>query len=212
MPPPSALPAMVSDTIHYIEEMPTLTQAFQHEIAMESALHVNGYQWLQCEAQFGFPEFIEQAPPLDDLDAQANISNVFGSASLSKAASALWELGSTPSLQAMHSFGACLATPTEADTGSRAVSIVRATTSAYHVHEIQEEVVRCVDRWGDWVRRIRRKRRLEQMQALLSILDAPGSALKRTLNLSRDEDYATSSLDEAEQMVEAIKSNEGKNA
>ena len=42
------------------------------------------------------------------------------------------------------------------------------------VYQFQEEVTQCVDRWGDWVRRIRRKRRNDHIQVCM-----PGFANKK---------------------------------
>ena len=87
---------------------------------------------------------------------------------------------SSPSLGDTKSLAACLATPSEAvpenEAGARGRLVATSSLRGTVVFQLQEEVTQCVDRWSDWVRRIRRKRRMDHVQGILALFSSGGNA------------------------------------
>lgn len=132
--------------------------AITKELALEASLHVSTFQAIACEAQipstmsFGFPALL-QAPSLK----------------MDQAMSPSGEISEMDRINQIQSLAACLATPLEPP-----ASPAGATTPGGRALVMQgsagvkEEVQNVVNRWSDWVRRIRRKRRLEAVAALIT--------------------------------------------
>ncbi|GAX77503.1 hypothetical protein CEUSTIGMA_g4947.t1 [Chlamydomonas eustigma] len=135
----------------------------QAEVQLESSLHVTGITAAYCEALYGYElEDIANAPALS-----ADFVTIHQHPDI--------KFLSSPSLKEAKSLALCLATPAEvveSETQHQGRVLVNGIRGDV-MFQVQDEVNRCLDRWGEWVRRIRRQRRKDQFQGIFSMLRAP---------------------------------------
>jgi len=159
---PSAIQYNFSDPTREPIEMtlkaPYSKDSLSSELLLEASLHVSTFQAIACEAQFrtqpsfGFP-LLAQAPSLKMGEAM--------SSELSNADRI--DFGTGGQIQ---SLAACLATPIEPPASpAQANTVGRAVLES---EGVRDEVQSVVNKWSDWVRRIRRRRRLESIASLIS--------------------------------------------
>ena len=151
---PSAIQYSFSDPepIEMTLKTPYSKDSISAELVLEASLHVSTFQAIVCEAQFpsqssfGFP-LLAQAPSLKMEQAMSN------------------ELSNADRTVQIQSLAACLATPIEPP-----ASPAQANTVGRAVFEtgVRDEVQSVINKWSDWVRRIRRRRRLESIASLIS--------------------------------------------
>jgi hypothetical protein len=124
------------------------------ELALEASLHVSTFQAISCEAQFaptqsfGFP-VLQQAPSLKSMEHAMS--------------------SESERISQIQSLAACLATPLEPPASPAGAAGGRTLVMQGSAGvKVQDEVQNVINRWSDWVRRIRKKRRFEAVAALIS--------------------------------------------
>lgn len=129
---------------------------------MESSMHVPAWAFMNCEATFGFPSL----PSAPSVNIPASFTEG-GSSQLEPSGVSSGVLEHTKAL------AACLATPVEPPPASNeaASNILRG------LRGYTEEFGSVVDRWGNLVRRLQRRRHIERVQAALASLASGASFL-----------------------------------
>ena len=139
---------------------------FAQEIMAESGIPISAIHVAQCEARFGssmLSTIHSAAAPSIVISETLEHHPADGHPLSKDMNSARVDFVSSPSLGDAKSLAACLATPSEAvpesEAGTRGRLVATSSLRGTVIFQFQEEVTQCVDRWSDWVRRIRRKRR-----------------------------------------------------
>lgn len=139
----------------------SLAAALGSELQMEATLHVSAFTAETCISEYGL--LVAPQPSATDIDDSF--------AGEQDAAGSSWQ-----------GLGACLATPPELEEPEGLLrrkappprpTVERIPARLLTRASATRELVRIADRYYDWVRRIRRRKRLEAVGLLMNLLSGP---------------------------------------